>query len=172
MGLPAEVHANNFWLRGGALHMGNPETPHDSKINIVLHGGTDKHFNDTILEGNKGFIVTGEANIHGAKRDHGGKITETLYPTEKTINFEPGLDWEAGEMLALTGTNVNPEASETLVIESYDPISGKLTLVEPIEHYHYGARASTADDFGGLDMRSELVLLSRDITIEADTSFE
>lgn len=97
-------------------------------------------------------------------------MKSTLYPGAERINFEPGLDWQAGELLALTGTNVNPEAAETLEIKSYDPATGVVELVEPIEHYHYGALSSTARDFGGLDMRSDLLLLSRDITIEADTT--
>ena len=70
----------------------------------------------------------------------------------------------------LSGTNANPEASETLVIKSYDSVSGVVEVEDPVRHYHHGASRSTAKDFGGLDMRSDLLLLSRDITIEADTT--
>ena len=68
--------------------------------------------------------MTGEANIHGRPRDKGGKMKRTLYPGDETITFEPGLDWKAGELIALTGTSVNPETAETLEIKSYDPASG------------------------------------------------
>ena len=38
--------------------------------------------------------------------------------------------------------------------------------------YHFGAAKSTADDYSGVDMRGEVMLLSRDINITASTDAE
>jgi len=38
-------------------------------------------------------------------------------------------------------------------------------LRDTIKYYHYGAAESTAANFGGVDLRGEVVLLSRNIRI-------
>lgn len=43
-----------------------------------------------------------------------------------------------------------------------------LTLDEPLDYYHYGEGSSTASEFGGVDMRGEVHLLSRNIKIQGE----
>ena len=50
-------------------------------------------------------------------------------------------------------------------IESYNSASGFLTLTEPFKFYHYGDGSSTGTDFDGVDMRGEVVLLTRNVQI-------
>ena len=40
---------------------------------------------------------------------------------------------------------------------------GLLTLDEDLDYYHYGEGASTADEYNGIDVRGEVLLLSRNI---------
>ena len=54
--------------------------------------------------------------------------------------------------------------SDYLTIDTYDNANGELVLTKPFEFYHWGqANAPTAEEFGGLDMRGEVILLSRNI---------
>jgi hypothetical protein len=41
-------------------------------------------------------------------------------------------------------------------------------LLLPLTYYHFGASASTAASYEGLDMRGEVVLLTRNVKIEGD----
>ena len=71
-------------------------------------------------------------------------------------------------MLGLPATNIDLFNSETVTIESYDSNTGLITLVKPCERYHFGQAKSTADDYSGVDMRGEVLLLSSNINITAD----
>ena len=42
---------------------------------------------------------------------------------------------------------------------------GLLTLDKDLDYYHYGEGASTADEYNGIDVRGEVLLLSRNIKI-------
>lgn len=44
-----------------------------------------------------------------------------------------------------------------------------MKLTEPFEHYHFGGE-STAADFSGVDMRGEVVLLTRNVRVVAEES--
>jgi len=50
-------------------------------------------------------------------------------------------------------------------IESYDSDSGVVTFTEELKYYHYGKSTSTASDYNGIDMRGEVVLLSRNVRV-------
>ena len=60
------------------------------------------------------------------------------------------------------------DASDYLTIKSYDNSNGDLELYESFENYHYGAANAPVNEFGGVDMRGEVILLSRSIQIEGD----
>ena len=60
--------------------------------------------------------------------------------------------------------------SEHFFIESYDPLTGVVTLSEEVQHFHYGDfDDDDAKDFGGLDMRAGVLMLSRNVKILAST---
>lgn len=47
-------------------------------------------------------------------------------------------------------------------------MTGATTLTAPLKFYHFGAAASTAANYQGLDMRGEVILLTRNIVIKGD----
>ena len=55
-----------------------------------------------------------------------------------------------------------------MTVESYDPVTGIVELVEPLQGYHFGARESTENEYSGVDMRGEVLLLSSNVNITAD----
>lgn len=55
------------------------------------------------------------------------------------------------------------------MIVEYDAVNGIVTLEEYVGFFHFGDTDSTADDYNGLDMRAEVLLLTRSITITAST---
>jgi hypothetical protein len=50
-------------------------------------------------------------------------------------------------------------------ILSYDRTTGDITFTEELKYYHYGASTSTEDDYNGVDIRGEVVMLSRNVRI-------
>jgi hypothetical protein len=72
-------------------------------------------------------------------------------------------------------TGHNAYDSDYSQIKAYDTVTGKLTLEKALSFYHYGAAASTATKYPAgngqaLDIRQEVVYLSRSVTIRGDTS--
>jgi hypothetical protein len=58
--------------------------------------------------------------------------------------------------------------SESATIQSYNSATGVIVLTAPLLYYHFGRATSTAADYQGLDMRGEVILLTRNIVIEGD----
>ena len=52
--------------------------------------------------------------------------------------------------------------SEYVIIKDYNPATGIAQIDSSLSYYHFGAATSTASNFG-IDMRGEVVLLSRNI---------
>jgi hypothetical protein len=49
-------------------------------------------------------------------------------------------------------------------------VTGQLVLTAPLEFYHFGAAVSTGANYQGLDMRGEVIMLSRNILVRGDAS--
>lgn len=81
------------------------------------------------------------------------------------IYVDPNLDWQQGEKIYLAPSNMNHLGSDYRTIMSYDSGSGMLYLDRPLDFYHFGGD-STANDYSGVDMRAEVVLLDRNVVIE------
>lgn len=50
-------------------------------------------------------------------------------------------------------------------ITSYDSATGVVVLDRPLTAYHYGAAASTAANYNGVDMRGEVYMFTRNVLI-------
>lgn len=82
--------------------------------------------------------------------------------------MDPGLDWVAGDRIALGPTSFVHDRSEDNFVESYDINTGKTLLRTALKYHHWGAEISTADNYNGVDMRGEVILLSRSIVIAGE----
>jgi len=51
------------------------------------------------------------------------------------------------------------------VIDSYDQSTGIVTLTNPVSFYHWGNSVSTEDTHSGVDMRGEVILLTRNVRV-------
>jgi len=61
---------------------------------------------------------------------------------------EGGLDWVEGDELFFAPTATQDRHGEYHTVASYDPILGRLNIVDgPFNNYHFGAMQSTADKF-------------------------
>lgn len=114
-------------------------------------------------------MVTGTANIYGTPVAHPTtRLRANAYPGNTELIVEPGLGWQAGDRISIAATNMRTMDLDHCVIESYSSSAGTLTCKEKLKGFHYGARASTFDEYG-VDMRAEIALLERNVEINAST---
>jgi hypothetical protein len=53
-------------------------------------------------------------------------------------------------------------------VKTYNNETGLITLMEPLNFYHWGAPISTASDYSGVDLRGEVMLMTRNVKIVGD----
>ncbi len=162
----------NFFVRAGSVEIGSEETPFDSIATIELQGdNTEQYFtfNSAIESGNKNLVVTGNVAFYGLPRDYRSRLQATVNKGDTSITVESGLDWQVGEKIVIAPSNMRTMDTDICEIQS---ISGNtITCTSALEGYHFGDSSSTETDYG-VDMRSEVALLTRNIRIvpSADVS--
>jgi len=85
-----------------------------------------------------------------------------------SFKVEPGLDIVAGDRLGLSPTSYELLAADYVHVTSYDNITGLVTINSTLLHYHWGAPTSTASQYNGVDIRGEVMILSRNIIISGE----
>ena len=62
-------------------------------------------------------------------------------------------------------TSFKSDAYDFVTVSAFNSVTGKVDLEEPLLYYHWGADESTADEYDGLDIRGEVLLMTRNIRI-------
>jgi hypothetical protein len=97
------------------------------------------------------------------------KMTRLTAPAkigDKTITVETkNVDLVEGDRIAIAPTGYDYDKGETRNVVSYNKNKGEIELDAPLEWYHFGQASSTADAYNGVDMRGEVLSLSRNIKI-------
>lgn len=105
--------------------------------------------------------------MYGKKRKF--KMTRLKKPCkkgDKTITVETtNVDLVKGDKIGIASTSYKHDGGEDNYVEAYDAKTGVITLKTALNIYHWGADKSTAADYNGIDMRGEVVSLSRNIKI-------
>jgi len=174
-----EFNAKHIFIRAGELHIGSKANPYLKNCKIILSGEKDQKaivYDNAIEAGNKLIANLNVLEIHGKKRAQ--KMTRLLAPALKgdtSITVEKGLDFVTGDRLGLLPTSTQNVASDDVTIVEYDATTGvaKIDRVRPpadkngpgLSWYHWGDPVSTEKAYGNVDMRGEVVLLTRNIKI-------
>ena len=163
------LQAINIYVRAGELHIGNETHPHQHNAQITLLGDKEADtivFDNGIEAGNKILINTNLVKMFGQSRTKNLlRLHQEANMGDTEIYVETGLDLVDGDMIALVATALKFDASENQVVKAYDSETGKITLHGSVVYNHYGTAESTADKYNGVDIRGEVLLLSRNIRI-------
>jgi len=89
-------------------------------------------------------------------------------PKDTIIYVEKGLNWLPDDEIAMPSTTMKWFEKDLAKIKTYDNATGEVTLVEPLNNYHWGAPESTASTHSGIDMRGEVMLLTRNVKIQGN----
>jgi hypothetical protein len=172
------LKAKYIFIRAGELHIGNSETdPYNMTARITLHGennldnseDSDSIYISGVKTGNRILANAGIMKMYGKQRD--GNLTRLraeVFKDATEIIVESGLDWVEGDRIALGPTSYTHTASEQNVVKAYNIETGAVTLDTPLIYHHWGQAVSTGDDYNGVDMRGEVILLSRSIIISGN----
>lgn len=96
------------------------------------------------------------------------RLTRPALRNESSFFVEPGLDWVEGDRLALMPTSYKWDAWDEVFVISYDIETGEVQVDRDLEFYHFGQEESTGDLYNGLDIRGEVLLLSRNVKIQGE----
>jgi hypothetical protein len=58
------------------------------------------------------------------------------------------------------------DAWDEAFVVSYNNETGETQIDHPLDYYHFGHEESTGDLYNGLDMRGEVILLTRNVKIQ------
>jgi hypothetical protein len=164
---PVTFRAHNIWVQQGQFYIGTEEEPFEEDANIVLLGMQD---DETLVipgsseAGNKVLVNSGKVKWYGTDRNNTSRLRAAVTTAMNTATVAAGLDWQEGDELYFAPTTMQTDHSDYLTIVSYDETTGNLLLSDNFSHYHWG-QESVTDEFGGLDMRGEVILLTRNIKI-------
>jgi hypothetical protein len=170
-GMNITFRAKHIFVRAGELHVGSKENPFVDNCNIILYGDRNSMaivYDNAVEGGNKVLANVNVVKMYGKARNQ--TMTRLLLPAKKgetSFNVEKDMDIAPGDRLALLATSYENEASDDVIVESYDAATGVVTVHKnhTLKFYHWGAQKSTGDKFGGADMRGEVIMLSRNIKI-------
>jgi hypothetical protein len=108
---------------------------------------------------------TATVKMFGLPRQRFSRLTQTTIAKTNTFFVAPGLDWVAGDELALFPTSMDHKSSDNGFIVSYDIATGQVELDRNLNYSHFGAPISTGSKYNGVDIRGEVILLTRNVKI-------
>jgi len=123
-------------------------------------------YDNAIEAGNKLIANVGLVSMWGKPRKFQyTRLKAPVFKGDKEFFIEAGLEIVKGDELALAPTSYAYEASDQVLVESYDNATGKVTTLTGLTTYHWGAPVSTGSKYNGVDIRGEVALLSRNIKV-------
>ncbi|CAI2373695.1 unnamed protein product [Moneuplotes crassus] len=158
-----------IFIRKGDLVVGTEAEPFKASMTFELHGqrsDKDIYFHTKMFEGgNKVIANTGNMTMYGKSVDI--KFTRLAEPaaagaTTIKITDTPS-DWKAGDQLGIAPSGRDWEQRDSVTIASIN--GNTVTLTEALKFDHYGAASIDASESGTIDIRSEVLHLTRNIKI-------
>lgn len=106
--------------------------------------------------------------MYGVKRNTRSRLVQSASAGDKQITVATGLDWKAGDQIGIAPTRIKYEEKDFAVITAYDSKTGIAKLDRVLSYQHFGAADSTGAKYSGVDLRAEVMLLSRNVRIVGD----
>lgn len=118
--------------------------------------------------GNKVLANAGNLTMYGEKRPvRVNRLKQTANKGATSIFVDAGLDWRAGDVIVIAASDFDHQASEERTISAYNAATGEVTLKTALSYAHFGKSSSTANKYNGLDIRTEVLLMSSNVRVVA-----
>ena len=166
------LKSHGIWVRAGELLIGSATTPFSQTAIVETLGHTESDtltLMGTVKAGNKVLVSSNRIEMYGKARHRMTRMTASADAGADTITVDAtDLDWVVGDEIFLATSTINNTHSEYRTISAID--AGTITLDKPLAFYHYGAAASTATDYNGVDIRNEVILLTRNVKVRGEAA--
>jgi hypothetical protein len=158
-----------IFIRKGELIVGTEDERFKGQVEFRLHGtraDKDVYFHDRMFEGgNKVIANSGKLRMYGklvAPHFTRLAVKATAGTNYITVADEP-TDWKAFDQIGIFPSGRNYQERDYATIQS---ISGnKIYLTENLNYTHFGAAAVDATKTNNIDIRTEVVHLTRNIRV-------
>ncbi|SHI86453.1 G8 domain-containing protein [Aquimarina spongiae] len=168
---------------GGTMEIGTEDQPYIANKNasgircqITLTGPKNTNLGASY----KAIMIQngGALELHGKNKKSWTNIAITANPGDTQITLKETVDWEAGDMIALTSTalaTANGKQWEQVDQVEIASVNGKtITLTTPLQYQHIGGSKSYTRSTDGktwdVNIQGEVGLLSQYIKIQGRTS--
>ena len=147
----------------GQLRIGTEAHPYRHRTLITLTGSPGDADEDGM--GNKVLGVTGILDLHGEPRAGWTRLSGPAEQGATQLLLQAATGWRAGDRIVLASAGYDQSQTEEAIVAS---AGGRtISLAQPLRYPHDGDVATISGV--GVDERTEVALLSRNITVQGDT---
>lgn len=118
----------------------------------------------------------GRLEFHGEERLSWTRLGADADAGSSSITLTEPVDWRPGEEILVTSTSTRWNEAEKRVIESVSRSGLTVNLTVPLSHFHTGQTVTHTRPTDGktwsVELRAEVGLLSRNVTIQGDSASE
>eukprot|EP00638_Chattonella_subsalsa_P015791 CAMPEP_0117829880 /NCGR_PEP_ID=MMETSP0949-20121206/8130_1 /TAXON_ID=44440 /ORGANISM="Chattonella subsalsa, Strain CCMP2191" /LENGTH=3868 /DNA_ID=CAMNT_0005670717 /DNA_START=230 /DNA_END=11837 /DNA_ORIENTATION=- len=178
------LEAYYIFIYGGTFEIGTEDEPFEQNAVVTLYGRRFKtmeipHVGGKMLavadlnfvahNHDSGMVVPederGYLDIHGIPRKRTWcKLAQSAFAGDTLLYLAEDVDWEAGEHLVITSSNMGTQAEEVIVSQRLDDRTVEITTELEYDHE---SNIHFVEGYE-IDMRVEVGLLTRNIVIQGD----
>ncbi|MEM6654275.1 MAG: G8 domain-containing protein [Planctomycetota bacterium] len=172
-------------IGGGLFRVGSEQNPYTHEFTLTLEGDNPNFDLDVsqyvpgssmMISNNNAYLMAmgpgSRVKIYAddAAKESWTQLTQTAQPGDTVIQLEEATGWEVGDRIAIASTDFDLNQAEDFTITAVSNGGRTVTLDSPIQYMHYGEieTYSNGTRTWELDMRAEVALLTRDVTIQGD----
>jgi len=171
-------------INGGLFQVGTSNDPFENDFTLTLTGDNpnrDLDLRNQIgmrINNNDAFLMgmgnNSRIRFYGAdaQKRSWTQVTSTVQAGSSVLLVADRTGWEAGDRIAIASTSSDFDEAEALTIQSISNNGGgqRIVVEETIQNRHYGEieRYNTGTRNWDIDMRAEVGLLSRNVTVTGD----
>lgn len=152
----------------GSLTVGTDTAPFTNPFTLNLFGTfiSERIVIGPVIEpANKALIVAGELRLYGVKRTVvWTRLRESALKGTSTIKLTSDTDWAVGDDIVIASSSMDPNEVEYAKIKTKTDARA-FELTTALLYDHYGSANSISTQYGTLDMRTEVGVLTRNIKI-------
>ena len=163
------LDTDSILVKGGKLQIGTAQNPFKSEATINLEDSRSVSQGDAMGVNYIGVMGGGEIELHGASGNKTSwtQLSQTAKAGSQSINLAKGnVGWQPGDKIVLASTSIDPREAEELTVTKVQ--GNTVFFKEALQYDHYGKQHNYSGKT--IDMRAEVGLLNRNITIQGDVS--
>ena len=169
------LSARNILVKNGEFKIGSENNSFKKNLTLTLNG--DNKDPALPIFGNKVLaVMEGSLEIFGKERNPTyALLSSTVKKGDFSIKLNCPVDWNAGEEIVIASSSHIAEEAERRTIKSIDKSNPNIPIIildSPLIYGHYGEIESYSANgiTDTIDMRAEVILLTRNIIIQGDES--